>query len=462
MPKDFAEPGRRTPRTGEDEAIFFSSPVHLCGRVSFTSLASKSSCRNPDNLLYSTLRFVVKYINVFQNLIMVGQSRKGTVFMRVAALALVLIIASAVVLIFANTLNSWVLGGLIGGLAALLISIPISLIIFASLARRNDERLYAQMLLQQEEELAYYEEYQQEYDEDDGYDEYDEDGQVYEAEAYYLPADEEEYEQPRGRRQPEVRSLPAAGQSYASSSTSGTAKQRALNNTQNTAAQPARKSTRELALDRERSREASTSRQAQQAKQTGHQRDARIPNTTRSLRSQQQAAARRAALQEAAQGSQEPGQITTGPMRRPATTRQLPPQTIQFKRSRLPEEGGSGKKSSTDERQSLSDSYRGAKRPSNAGDARPQEAQTDQVRGRYPYPTTGPLRSNPETGQITRKPQMDEQDRGGEATTGNLRNPLVRRAPYLYEDDPLREEFSQHIDKPITRRASRYQPLEEE
>ncbi len=369
--------------------------------------------------------------------------------MRVAALALVLIIASAVVLIFANTLNSWVLGGLIGGLAALLISIPISLIIFASLARRNDERLYAQMLLQQEEERAYYEEYQQEYDEDDGYDEYDEDGQVYEAEAYYLPADEDEYEQPRGRRQPEVRSLPAAGQSYASSSARATAKQRALNNMQNTAstaAQPARKSTRELALDRERSersREASISRQAQQAKQTGHQRNARTPNTTRSLRSQQQAAARRAALQEAAQGSQELEQITTGPMRRPATTRQLPPQRIQFKRSRLPEEGGGGKKSSIDERQSLSDSYRGAKRPSNAGDARPQEAQTDRVRGRYPYPTTGPIRLNPETGQITR-------------------NPLVRRAPYLYEDDPLREELSQQIDKPITRRASRYQPLEEE
>src|SRR5450759_579989 len=103
--------------------------------------------------------------------------------MRVAALALVLIIASAVVLIFANTLNSWVLGGLIGGLAALLISIPISLIIFATLARRQDERLYAQMLLQQEEEdLAYYEEQQQqEYEERADFDEEDEYGRVYDA-----------------------------------------------------------------------------------------------------------------------------------------------------------------------------------------------------------------------------------------------------------------------------------------
>src|ERR1700730_12533066 len=87
--------------------------------------------------------------------LLVWKSRKGTVFMKVAALALVLIVASAVVLIFANTLNSWVVGGLIGGLAALLISIPISLIIFSTLARRHDERLYAQMLLQQEEDLAY-------------------------------------------------------------------------------------------------------------------------------------------------------------------------------------------------------------------------------------------------------------------------------------------------------------------
>src|SRR5579864_2019984 len=97
--------------------------------------------------------------------LMVWKSRKGTVFMKVAALALVLIVASAVVLIFANTLNSWVVGGLIGGLAALLISIPISLIIFSTFARRHDERLYAGMLLQPEEDIAYAEEeYRQEYE----------------------------------------------------------------------------------------------------------------------------------------------------------------------------------------------------------------------------------------------------------------------------------------------------------
>src|SRR5436190_11045753 len=59
--------------------------------------------------------------------------------MRVAAVALVVIVGAAVVLWFGNTLNSWVLGGLIGGLAALLISIPISLTLFSYLSRRHED-----------------------------------------------------------------------------------------------------------------------------------------------------------------------------------------------------------------------------------------------------------------------------------------------------------------------------------
>jgi hypothetical protein len=384
--------------------------------------------------------------------------------MKVAALALVLIVASAVVLIFANTLNSWVVGGLIGGLAALLISIPISLIIFSTLARRQDEHLYAQMLLQHEEDLAYAEEeYQQEYEEGDAYDEEDEYGRVYEADAYYVAEEEEEFELPRGRRQPELRSLPAAGQSYASSSARSTAKQRAADTSQNvTSSQASRRPTRELAYDRERgerTREFSTSRQKQQ---TGHQHTARTPYTTQSLRSQQQAAARRTARQEAAQGRSLSGseQLSTGPIQRPTTTGHLPPQSIQLSRSRAQEEnsrrnvGEDGWLRPTDNR--------GAKRPSSGGGARPQETQTDQLRDRNLYPSTGPVRLNPETGQMARNRQMDEQYSEEEATTGNLYSPLVRRAPYLYEDDPLREELSQHIEKPIRRRASRYLSLDDE
>jgi hypothetical protein len=59
--------------------------------------------------------------------------------------ALALIASAAVVLWYGNTLNSWVLGGLIGGLAALLLSVPISLMLFSYLSRRHDERLRAEM-----------------------------------------------------------------------------------------------------------------------------------------------------------------------------------------------------------------------------------------------------------------------------------------------------------------------------
>jgi len=64
--------------------------------------------------------------------------------MRAAAVALVLIVGAAVVLWYGNTLNSWVLGGLIGGLAALLLSIPISLTLFSYLSRRHEEQLQAE------------------------------------------------------------------------------------------------------------------------------------------------------------------------------------------------------------------------------------------------------------------------------------------------------------------------------
>ena len=382
--------------------------------------------------------------------------------MKVAALALVLIVASAVVLIFANTLNSWVVGGLIGGLAALLISIPISLIIFSTFARRHDESLYAQMLQQHEEDLAYAEEeYRQAYEDGDGYDEEEVYGRVYEADAYYVDEEAEAFELPRGRRQPELRSLPPAGQSYASYTARSSAKQRAADPPQNgTSSQASRRPTRELPYDRERgerTREFSTSRQ--QKPQTGHQRIARTPYTTQSLRSQQQAAARRAARQEATQGRSafESEQLSTGPIQRPTTTRHLP---SQLNRARAQEEAA--RKQIGEDGWLRPTDNRGAKKPSNGGGARPQETQTDQLRDRDNYPTTGPVRLRAETGQIARNRQVDEQYSEEEATTGNLYSPLVRRPPYLYEDDPLHEEFSRHIEKPIRRRASRNLSLNDE
>src|SRR5579884_261576 len=109
--------------------------------------------------------------------------------MKAAAVALILIIAATVVLWFGNTLNSWVLGGLIGGLAALLLSIPISLTLFSYLSSRQNEQFKAE-----EREGAALD---QTYDEPEEFVE-----EVYEADAYVLSPEqaEAEYEEIKGRR----------------------------------------------------------------------------------------------------------------------------------------------------------------------------------------------------------------------------------------------------------------------
>src|SRR5207248_4916843 len=100
--------------------------------------------------------------------------------MRTAAVALVLIVGAAVVLWYGNTLNSLILGGLIGGLAALLLSIPISLVLFSYFSRRHEDRLRAEV--QEEMSLAQIHEYE--------FLEAPED--VYEAEVQMLPPAEYE------------------------------------------------------------------------------------------------------------------------------------------------------------------------------------------------------------------------------------------------------------------------------
>jgi hypothetical protein len=376
--------------------------------------------------------------------------------MKVAALALVLIVASAVVLIFANTLNSWVVGGLIGGLAALLISIPISLIIFSSMARRHDELVFAEAARLSEEE-AY-----DEYDEIEGPVQYDEYGrayrtrtEVYETEAYIVPNRDElydeyddgyeaynthdryndRYDDQHLRRIPEARRLPAPGQL-------GQGSARAAQQ------QPGdrypggyKRATRELPHSQERTRTPS-------GQQTGHQRQPRQGQTTRSLRAQQQAAALRAARREAEQEYNDNRDISITSSRRSATPRKLPRQSYQLRRPQQRDEAGDIPAPTRQSRREVT------------GDLQTGEGQTDALRGRYP--TTGSMRVNPDTGKIVRNPQIDEDYSTSETWTGSLQNPLVRRAPYLYEDDPLREHFAQQIDKPIVRRSSRYLHPEEE
>src|SRR5216683_6401986 len=119
--------------------------------------------------------------------------------MRVAAVAFVLVVGAAVVLAFANTLNSWVLGGLLGGLAAILLSIPVSLAIFTLLTRRQEVRQRAMQAqeLEEEAELANAA--------------YESELVVYEAEGYALPFEDELPPEPRSRYLPANRRAPVSG-----------------------------------------------------------------------------------------------------------------------------------------------------------------------------------------------------------------------------------------------------------
>ncbi|HYX50113.1 MAG TPA: hypothetical protein VE843_10250, partial [Ktedonobacteraceae bacterium] len=84
------------------------------------------------------------------------------------------------------------------------------------------------------------------------------------------------------------------------------------------------------------------------------------------------------------------------------------------------------------------------------------ELQSDAFRMKSFSPETENLR-HPQTGQITRNPQVGQSHQNPDLITGSLNTPLLRRAPYLYEDDPLREELAQQIDEePIVRRSSRH------
>jgi hypothetical protein len=70
--------------------------------------------------------------------------------------------------------------------------------------------------------------------------------------------------------------------------------------------------------------------------------------------------------------------------------------------------------------------------------------------------------------QTRRRPHIEQEylreegEEDGDAKRGT--RPLIRRAPYLYADDRLKQELSQHIDLPPVRRSSRNEatPQDEE
>jgi hypothetical protein len=357
--------------------------------------------------------------------------------MRAAAVALVLIVGAAVVLWYGNTLNSWVLGGLIGGLAALLLSIPISLVLFSYFSRRHDEQLRAEV--QEEMSLAQIHEYV-EYPEE-----------VYASEVDMLPP--EEYEQrdfrPSTGRQfvPPYPMLPAPRQNQQATSENHAYRQQATTENQHYRQrtteyplQPARqpKSAPLAPVNRGNPnvnppRRPNTARQARNPGFNGYQ-----PSSPRGMH---QTAALRAARQEAAQ-QYDDFEVIPATSKRPSVARPTQNQAPQQGRPR------GHRPDQKLQPQAPRETY-----------YRTREQQTDQLGRRAPQTDQFQQR----TGPIARNPQPESLRRDSDYNTEDLKRPLQRRAPYMYDDDPLRQELAQQIDVPsIQRRASRFEDEEDQ
>jgi hypothetical protein len=371
--------------------------------------------------------------------------RKDSILMRVAAVALVLIVGAAVVLAFANTLNSWVLGGLLGGLAAILLSIPISLALFTLLARRHDARRQADEPL---------------FEEEPGFaDEFYDEPVVYEAEGYALPLEDEALADPRlngrGGRPPVSGYLPLPPVDQGVDDCDEEVETLTRREPRNYPRQPRYPARSLVPGDESKSLPRS-------------HRDA----STRSL-AQHQALARRQAREEALRRA-DPGSFAQ--RQRGAHT----PPTLRSRSSgRMRSPGSSfGSRRPADEYDS-----RRTRQPSTRSawyehEEMTEDFSTEQLRARYeqaqrrrvyrPDPRASRSRAvdpwTSESDDEQEEPPALRPRPESERRSGSLQNPLVRRAPYLYEDDPLREEFAQQLknDPPITRRSSRYEAYDDE
>lgn len=354
--------------------------------------------------------------------------------MRVAAVALVLVVGAAVVLGFANTLNSWVLGGLLGGLAAILLSIPISLTLFMLLARRHETRQRdadAQLAL----EGAYGEE-----------------EEPYARLVRYEDADlqeEDDYPPQRQSRRPVSGYLPLPSA------------QREVDPYEYEDEMQA--PTRRDPHNYPRQPRAPLRSQADESESKQPGRSHRNPST-HSL-AQHQALARRQARQEALQHSP----------RRPKTSGQPPhrAQTPPAPRTRASGQMRSSDSSSAVRRPQDNDydsrftEHRGTRASWGEGREMTEDFSTGPVR-RQSLPRRRDYRPASRASRLSERwttGRLNEgQEERGEQRSGNLRNPLQRRAPYLYEDDPLRQQFAQQLrhEPPQMRRSSRLQASEDE
>lgn len=380
--------------------------------------------------------------------------------MRVAAVAFVLIVGAAVVLAFANTLNSWVLGGLLGGLAAILLCIPISLAIFTLLARHQEKRRRA---VEEELELASAEDFADE--------EYTDELMAYEAEGMLLSDEEDFFPETRvrplsNRRAPVSGYLPLPPveqelDPYYEEDDEEPLVQRIPLNYPRQPRNPARTLSPDEGVSLPPPAGSPTRRPA-----------------TRSLAEHQSAA-----LRKARQEAQRQQRLTQkrggsgGQSRRSQSGRTTFPQRPRTSHPLRSRDQGAGFYPPEDEYDTRQTRQYSARSAWHEAEDFTEDFSTEELRERYhQYPRRAAYPRNPRpqrpqpvdpwTGELdeeeedprSRRPRHDP-----ERLSGNLHNPLVRRAPYLYEDDPLNEEFARQLDqdRPITRRSSLYESYRE-
>jgi hypothetical protein len=400
--------------------------------------------------------------------------------MKAVAAALVLIAGAAVVLWFGDTLNSWVLGGLIGGLAALLLSIPISLTLFSYLSRRHDERVREEA--QEEMYLAQVHDYQ----------DYQRAAMLRtsasQAVEGYMVADEM---QAQGSGEEELYQLPQRAlpspiyepsQDAASFSSSASQKLPATRRSTHLAPIPPQRRTG-LSVSPTKAKETPTRRTTRHVNNYPG-----FPGYQPSTRSQLQAAALHTARLEAAQQYDELDLLPTHLSRQmKRSTRHLNRPTAsahaeQFgqpaqeqehlratrqqaaRRTKQPRQAQT--RSVVDSTPALTEAYR-ALPPAHTTQRSPQPPHTDYLRDHPGYPQTEPIRQSArQTGQIVRNPHLDGQigqQHASDEETGPIQHTLQRRAPYMYDDDPLRQQFAQQLNgAPSIRRSSRLQQVAQE
>jgi hypothetical protein len=414
--------------------------------------------------------------------------------MRAAAVAFVLVVGAAVVLWFGNTLNSWVLGGLIGGLAALLLSIPISLSLFSFLSRRHDERFRAEMQTQISLGQTYeyprlpagrYERRRGEQPALLAYRSRQDDEAIYEQDDY-----EEEYQEAEEFTEPA--DLPSSYGERALSRRSAS-----LSHSSRLSSPLSREAPASSASMSLRPRQSPLSptpaapRPEEPRKQPprltpAHLRSASLypglPRTQSSLRHSQylsealRAARLEAARRQSSQLSEE--DIEVSPMLPPPPPGRMarrsaglhPSSSLQARQrpltpsEELATDGLAIRSRSTapgEAAASLDEDAPAARRPLRRDLRRSEE---EDLWEEPPGPTSArPARQSPgaeslppRAGSLGQTHTTGEQRRLRGLPSGSLKNPLVRRPPYLYEDDPLREELARQLDGPITRRSSLY------